>query len=76
MIVSHRSRLNAARSLNDIEQGDFVRRALGSRKVGLVEEAVNGWAWVVWAKDRRDYLPFCALRKVQPKGHDFDARRR
>ena len=75
MILSHRSRLNAARSLNDIQQGDWVRRALGSRKVGLVEETQDGWAWVLWGNDRRDYLPFCALRKIKPAGHDLDAKR-
>lgn len=74
MIVSHRRRLNAAKALNDIEQGDWVRRAIGSRKVGLVEEVSNGWAWVIWTKDRRDYLPVCALRKIPPVGRDFDAR--
>jgi hypothetical protein len=37
--VSDRARrLSAAKSVMDIEQGDYVRRALGSRKVGLVKE--------------------------------------
>ncbi len=77
MIVAdnRRRRLSAAKSINDLEQGDYVRRALGSRKVGLIEEAHHGWCWVLWSKDRRDYLPFAALRKVRAAGHEFDARR-
>ena len=76
MIVAddRRKRLNAARSINDIEQGDYVRRALGGRRVGLVEEVSNGWAWVSWTAERRDYLPLCALRKIRPVGKEFDAR--
>jgi hypothetical protein len=30
---SRRSRLAAAKSINDIEQGDYVRRVLGGRKI-------------------------------------------
>lgn len=75
-MIGHRRRLFAAKAINDLEQGDWVRRALGSRKAGLVEEVSNGWAWVTWGNDRRDYLPLSALRKVNPAGHDFDVRRK
>jgi hypothetical protein len=76
MADDRRKRLNAAKSISDVEQGDYVRRALGSRRVGLVEEVHNdGFAWVLWNQDQREYLPLAALRKVRPAGHDFDARR-
>ena len=77
MIMSdRRKRLSAAKSISDVEQGDYVRRALGSRKVGLVEAVFpEGYAWVAWSPESRSYLPIAALRKVRAGGHDLDARK-
>lgn len=77
MIMSdRRRRLSAVKAIVDIEQGDYVRRALGSRKVGLVEQVFpEGFAWVLWTPGSRAYLPIAALRKVLPAGHQFDAKK-
>lgn len=77
MIVTddRRRRLNAVRSVNDVQQGDLVRRK-GHRGVGIIEEEpAHGFAWVGWDNGRRDYLPLVALRKVKPGGSDFDVRK-
>lgn len=76
MIMSdRRKRLSAAKSIVDIQPGDYVRRALGSRRVGLVEKVFpEGYAWVAWSPDLRSYLPFAALRKIRPVGKEFDAK--
>jgi hypothetical protein len=66
------SRLTA-NEIGDVEQGDFVRR-VGYRGVGFVQSADCGYATVTWARDRRDILPFCALRRVSPGGSDWDRR--
>jgi hypothetical protein len=72
-----RKRLSAAKSITDVQRGDYVRRALGSRKVGLVEQVFpEGYAWVAWSPELRSYLPIAALRKVRPGGHDLDARKK
>lgn len=63
----------AGRSIKDVEVGDLVRQ-IGVRGVGVVEGIANGHATVAWDKDRRDILPLAAIRKVPPKGHDFDRR--
>lgn len=78
MIVSERRRrLSAAKCISDVQQGDFVRRVMGSRKVGVVEEVhATGFAWVAWSVNRHDYLPLAALRKVHPGGSDLDVRRK
>jgi hypothetical protein len=78
MIMSdRRKRLSAAKSIVDIQQGDYVRRAIGSRRVGLVEAVFpEGYAWVAWSPDTRSYLPLAALRKVHPGGSKYDARGR
>jgi hypothetical protein len=77
LTVSDRARrLSAAKSVKDIEQGDYVRRALGSRRAGLIEEVHDdGFAWVQWSPCRREYLPIAALRKIPPGGHELDARK-
>lgn len=75
MTSDRRRRLSAAKAIVDIQQGDYVRRALGSRKVGLVEQVFpEGFAWVAWSPDSRAYLPIAALRKVRAAGHQFDAK--
>lgn len=78
MIVpdDRKRRLSASKSIIDLQQGDYVRRALGSRKVGFVEDIhSDGWVWVSWPSGLRELLPLCAIRKVRPGGHEFDARR-
>ena len=76
MIVSDRKRLSAkAKQIVDVEVGDYVRRSLGTRRVGLVEQVFpDGFAWVAWSPDLRSYLPLAALRKVRPGGSEFDRR--
>lgn len=77
IVADHsRKRLSAsAKAIMDIAVGDYVRRSLGSRRVGLVEEVhANGFAWVSWSADRRDYLPLAALRKIRAGGSNFDRR--
>ena len=76
MIMSdRRKRLSAAKSISDVQPGDYVRRALGSRKVGLVEQVFpEGYAWVAWSPNSRSYLPLAALRKVSAGGSRYDAR--
>lgn len=73
MADDRRRRTRAAKSVSDVEAGDYVRRSLGSRRVGLVEWVnADGFAWVLWSPDRRDYLPLAALRKIRPVGRKFD----
>lgn len=77
MIVAddRRRRLSAAKSINDVQLGDYVRRALGSRKVGFVEEVhSDGWVWVSWPTGLKELLPLCAIRKVRPGGSELDVR--
>lgn len=75
MMAERRKRLTAAKSISDVEAGDYVRRAMGSRKVGLVEQVFpDGFAWVAWAPDSRSYLPLAALRKILPVGKEFDTK--
>lgn len=79
MIVGNdrRSRLSAAKQISDVQLGDYVRRAVGSRKVGFIEEIhSDGWVWVSWRDGLRELLPMCAIRKVMPGGHEHDARRK
>lgn len=65
-------RLEAAKSIFDIEPGDMVRR-YGHRGVGIVESyPEHGFVWVSWKNDRKDYLPLAALRLVQAGGSQFD----
>jgi hypothetical protein len=72
---SHR-RLSAAKSISDVEAGDYVRRAVGSGMVGRIEsDPVDGHAWITWSPERREYLPLAAVRKVRPGGSEFDVRR-
>jgi hypothetical protein len=74
IMADRRRRLSAAKDISDIAQGDYVRRSLGSRKAGLVEEVhPDGYAWVAWS-DHREYLPLAALRKVPAGGSEFDRR--
>lgn len=77
MTVSDRKRrLEAAKSIEDIEAGDLVRR-YGHRGVGLVEGAPqHGFVWVSWGDGRKDYLPLAALRRIVPGGSDYDRRGR
>lgn len=76
IMTDRRKRLSAAKSISDVQQGDYVRRALGSHKVGLVETVFpEGFCWVAWTPQSRSYLPIAALRKVRPGGHEFDARK-
>lgn len=72
MTVSARKRRIVA-ALSDLEAGDMVRR-VGHRGVGLVESVDQGFAWVAWKEDRKDYLPLCVLRRVRPVGSSFDRR--
>ena len=74
-VTDRKRRLDAAKSINDIEPGDMVRR-YGHRGVGLVEsEPEHGFVWVAWKDGRRDYLPLAGLRIVKPGGSEFDRRR-
>jgi hypothetical protein len=74
--MSYGRQLSASKAIRDLDAGDYVKRVLGSGKVGLVEEVhSDGFAWVAWSGERRDYLPLAALRKIRPGGHEFDARR-
>jgi hypothetical protein len=55
----------------DILPGDWVRR-LGFAGAGLVESVKGDHAVVTWSKGRRDILPFAALIRVEPRGHNLD----
>lgn len=67
-------RLLAAQMVDDLLPGDFVRRP-GHRGTGMVESvSSDGYATVAWSKDRRDILPFAALRRVKQCGEHLDSR--
>lgn len=72
--MSDLRRLLAARSMHDFLPGDWVRR-VGARGAGIVESINDGHAVVSWARDRRDILPFAALRPVKQRGSSLDRRR-
>ena len=75
MIVGY-DRRKAQRDINDLEQGDLVRR-MYHRGVGLVESKPDhGFVWVSWGNGRKDYLPLVSLRRITPGGAEYDRRRR
>jgi hypothetical protein len=75
MIVADSRRLQARKTIRDIEEGDCVRRK-GRRGIGFIEEVlVDGFAWVSWLDGRKDLLPRVMLRRVRGVGHDLDGRR-
>jgi len=62
-----------AHPVDDLLPGDFVKR-IGQRGTGLVESIGDGHATVAWNRDRRDILPFAALRRVKSRGEHLDSR--
>jgi hypothetical protein len=75
MLMGSSRRIQAGKTVRDIEGGDFVRRK-GYRGVGFVEEVLpDGFAWVSWPNGRKDLLPRVMLRRVRAGGHDLDSRR-
>ena len=63
----------AAQIVDDLLPGDFVKR-IGQRGTGMVESIADGHATVAWGRDRRDILPFAALRRVKSRGEHLDSR--